>query len=366
MKIDLGCGPKKRPGYFGIDKVNFPGVDLVWDCNNPIPLEDNCAEEIIAIAFLEHIDNDKKIHIMNEIFRLLKPGGTFFSKTPSTDGRGAFQDPTHTAYWNENSFLYYTHDEYRNLYGIKAKFDIISLSTSRLNNRQVCWVDAALKANKPVEPMKFSIVCASNNDDVLRDNLLKSRGLENHQLILKRGSKNVPTAYNEAMKEATQEITIFVHHDVILPDTFFPELEESIRKIDETDKNWGVLGVAGCLGRARYGYLLNRTKPWGNPNLVPHEVETLDELLLITKKEAFQFCEKIPSTHHMFGPDVCMQARNAGQKCYAILAYCIHNCAAHHTYPQDFWDSAMYLKQKWSDYLPITTTCTTITEDFSR
>ena len=34
-----------------------------------------------------------------------------FSEIPSTDGRGAFQDPTHVSYWNENSFLYYT-DKY--------------------------------------------------------------------------------------------------------------------------------------------------------------------------------------------------------------------------------------------------------------
>ena len=30
------------------------------------------------------------------------------SLTPSTDGRGAYQDPTHVAFYNENSFWYYT------------------------------------------------------------------------------------------------------------------------------------------------------------------------------------------------------------------------------------------------------------------
>ena len=28
--------------------------------------------------------------------------------TPSTDGRGAFQDPTHVSFWNSNSFWYYS------------------------------------------------------------------------------------------------------------------------------------------------------------------------------------------------------------------------------------------------------------------
>ena len=47
--------------------------------------------------------------------------------TPSTDGCGAFMDPTHQSFWNIASWLYYTDDEYRNLYNIKAKFKIVSL-----------------------------------------------------------------------------------------------------------------------------------------------------------------------------------------------------------------------------------------------
>jgi hypothetical protein len=46
---------------------------------------------------------------MSEIHRVLAPGGWAFIEVPSTDGRGAFQDPTHVSYWNENSFFYYTH-----------------------------------------------------------------------------------------------------------------------------------------------------------------------------------------------------------------------------------------------------------------
>jgi hypothetical protein len=45
---------------------------------------------------------------MGEIHRVLAHGGWAFIEVPSTDGRGAFQDPTHVSYWNENSFWYYT------------------------------------------------------------------------------------------------------------------------------------------------------------------------------------------------------------------------------------------------------------------
>jgi SAM-dependent methyltransferase len=149
MKIDLGCGRVKRgEDWFGIDCQNLPGVDLVHDCNLPIPLDDNCADEIAAFDFLEHIDNHKRIHIMTEIWRLLKPGGMLYSSTPSTDGRGAFQDPTHFSFWNINSFYYYTSDGHRALYNIIPKFDIVDLHHVGPTHDEILWVVANLKAVK--------------------------------------------------------------------------------------------------------------------------------------------------------------------------------------------------------------------------
>lgn len=148
MRIDLGCGRKKKAGYYGIDCQQLEGVDLVCDCNGKIPLPDSCADEINASDFLEHINNDKRIHIMTEIWRILKNGGTLIANTPSTDGRGAFQDPTHFSFWNENSFLYYTQDDYRLLYGITPKFDIVKLHTTPMLPNGVCYVYCELRAVK--------------------------------------------------------------------------------------------------------------------------------------------------------------------------------------------------------------------------
>lgn len=148
MIIDLGCGRKKRENALGIDCQDFPCVDLVCDCNNIIPLPDNVATEIHANDFLEHIENNRRIHIMDEIWRLLEPNGVLYSSTPSTDGRGAFQDPTHMSFWNENSFWYYTDDRYRDLYNIKAKFQVIDVHTTDKVWKEICWVKAILKAKK--------------------------------------------------------------------------------------------------------------------------------------------------------------------------------------------------------------------------
>jgi hypothetical protein len=46
--------------------------------------------------------------LLNEVHRVLRHGGLFLTLTPSTDGRGAFQDPSAVSFWNENSWIYLT------------------------------------------------------------------------------------------------------------------------------------------------------------------------------------------------------------------------------------------------------------------
>jgi len=102
--VDIGGGLNPYPGYYTIDLR--PDADQVYDLNNGIPLADNSVGVLNASHILEHLHDKTKI--MSEIHRVLAHGGWAFIEVPSTDGRGAFQDPTHVSYWNENSFLYYT------------------------------------------------------------------------------------------------------------------------------------------------------------------------------------------------------------------------------------------------------------------
>jgi SAM-dependent methyltransferase len=85
---------------------------------------------------------------MEEIWRVLKPGGIFESSTPSTDGRGAFQDPTHISFWNRNSWLYYSEKAYRDLYGIKADFEIVALTENEPGPDMIIHTHVIAKARK--------------------------------------------------------------------------------------------------------------------------------------------------------------------------------------------------------------------------
>lgn len=107
LKVDIGGGLNPYPGYVTVDTRET--ADHVYDLNDGIPLPDNSVGVLNASHILEHLHDKTKI--MGEIHRVLAHGGWAFIEIPSTDGRGAFQDPTHVSYWNENSFLYYT-DKY--------------------------------------------------------------------------------------------------------------------------------------------------------------------------------------------------------------------------------------------------------------
>ena len=122
MKLNLGSGYRKKTGFINIDNRPETEPDLLCDIENGLPYDDGKVDEIQAIDFLEHIHQDKVIFVIEEIWRVLKDNGLFYSRTPSTSGAGAFMDFNHRSYWNLASWLYFSNDAYRQLYGTKAKF----------------------------------------------------------------------------------------------------------------------------------------------------------------------------------------------------------------------------------------------------
>src|SRR3989304_5959812 len=106
VKINLGSNRNVLPGWINTDIYPFEGVDVVADLNKPWPWEDDHAAYIRAFDLVEHLRDPA--FTMNEAWRVPGHGVIFEIWVPSTDGRGAFQDPTHVSFWNFNSFLYYS------------------------------------------------------------------------------------------------------------------------------------------------------------------------------------------------------------------------------------------------------------------
>jgi len=94
MILDLGCGKSKKAGAYGVDLHPFAGVDLVHDLNKfPYPVDDNSYDLVIASHIVEHLENVPGF--MNQVSRILKPGGAIEITTPHFSNRSAFADPTH-------------------------------------------------------------------------------------------------------------------------------------------------------------------------------------------------------------------------------------------------------------------------------
>lgn len=130
LKINLGCGNIFIEGFVGIDNSLFSKADKIMDLEDVWEIEDNSVEYIIANDIIEHLSNP--IHTMNEIWRVCRDGAIAELQIPTTDGRGAFQDPTHRSFWNANSFCYYCESlgqlHLGRQYGFIGNFDIVSFN----------------------------------------------------------------------------------------------------------------------------------------------------------------------------------------------------------------------------------------------
>jgi SAM-dependent methyltransferase len=143
IAVDLGCGARPKNPFnadivYGIDvrddlENKVVKADLVID---KIPFEDNFFDFVTAHDFIEHIPRliyapTRRlpfVELMNEAWRVLKPGGIFYSHTPAVPQLAAFWDPTHVNFITEHTFPMYFDDIniIARMYGFTGAFSIKS------------------------------------------------------------------------------------------------------------------------------------------------------------------------------------------------------------------------------------------------
>jgi hypothetical protein len=106
LKLNLCAGKSKMDGYLSVDQIAFDGLDLVTDLRQPWPWADNSVSDIHLSHALEHFDSMERVHIFNEMYRVLINGGKCTIITPHWASQRAYGDPTHK--WPPVSeFAYY-------------------------------------------------------------------------------------------------------------------------------------------------------------------------------------------------------------------------------------------------------------------
>lgn len=135
LKLNLGCADQIMPGFINVDVHPFSEEVAIADLNRPWPWPDNSVEYVLAKDIFEHLKD--KIHPINELWRVLAPGGRATIVVPSAaKGAGHIQDPTHNpkAAWCMNSFQYFRQGSFAHnrgltaAYGYRGTFEVRSLT----------------------------------------------------------------------------------------------------------------------------------------------------------------------------------------------------------------------------------------------
>lgn len=119
LRLDLGCGSNKQAGFTGVDSIAFPGVDVVADLRGPWPWPDISVAEARSSHFIEHLTAMERVHFVNELHRVLVPGGKCLLIVPHWASCRAYGDPTHQWPPVSEFWFYYLSREWR--FGNPAK-----------------------------------------------------------------------------------------------------------------------------------------------------------------------------------------------------------------------------------------------------
>ena len=94
LTIDIGCGPNKQEGAYGVDCHPFSGVDHVFDFEgSEWPLPSNHFKKVHCAHVIEHILDTR--HFLRQIHRISVDGAEVYFETPHFSSIDSWSDPTH-------------------------------------------------------------------------------------------------------------------------------------------------------------------------------------------------------------------------------------------------------------------------------
>jgi SAM-dependent methyltransferase len=107
--VDVGCGGVKQvPEAVGVDRVALPGVDVVADLEQALPLETASFDHAFAVHVLEHVSD--LVGLMGELHRVLAAGGVLHVLCPRWTHPNAWRDPTHVRGIDAGLFRWFAED----------------------------------------------------------------------------------------------------------------------------------------------------------------------------------------------------------------------------------------------------------------
>ncbi len=130
-RLNVGCGRNVLDGWLNLDSVAIEGVNVVFDLETSrtakIPLPDDSIDEFLMSHVIEHIRDS--LAVMEELYRIAKPGAICQIRVPYGSSDDAWEDPTHVRPYFRGSFGYYSQPYYwRADYGYRADWQTQNLT----------------------------------------------------------------------------------------------------------------------------------------------------------------------------------------------------------------------------------------------
>lgn len=214
--------------------------------------------------------------------------------------------------------------------------------------------------------MGITIACVFNDADVLRHCLGRSlaayRGPVDVQYLPVDNTGHAFTsagsALNHAVRTARHDVVVLVHQDVYLHDV--DRLVAAASALE--DPRWGLLGASGVMADGGLaGRLRDRVILIGEPAPAPVAVDTLDEVLVMARREdllAEPLSEDPDLAWHAYAVEYSLRARARGRLVGAVDTAITHNSLT--TNLARLLEAHQHVGRLYPGLLPVRTTCGTV------
>lgn len=214
----------------------------------------------------------------------------------------------------------------------------------------------------------FSLIAAVNNEDILEGCLARSPDVASGRLPFTaiRGARSMAEAYNRGLALTGGKYALLAHQDVYLPLGWLDIAMDKIAALDAAQPDWM---VAGPYGVSQDGSHVGRVwdvgigRELGVARFAPTKVASLDELLLVLRRDGeYSFDEALPH-FHLYGTDLVQSCLQMGRSAWAIEMPVVHNSQPVASLDGGYTLAYRYMRKKWAHKLPIPTTVVSLTRN---